>query len=39
MDQLIGGPIEGIESYRECVYEIEDEDCVILGVRSTTFKI
>ena len=39
MDQLIGGPIESIESYRECVYDIEGEYCVIIGGRSTPFKI
>ena len=39
MDQLIGGPVEGSESYRECGYDIESEDCVIIGGRSTPFKI
>ena len=34
-----GGPVEGRESYRECVYEIESEDCIIIGGRSTTFDI
>ena len=34
-----GGPVEGIESSRECVYEIESEDCVIIGGRSTSFEI
>ena len=39
MDKLIGGPEEGRESYRECLYEIESEDCVIIGGRSTPFEI
>ena len=39
MDQLIGGHVEGRESYRECVYEIESEDCVVIGGRSTPFEI
>ena len=39
MDQLIGGPVEGRESYRECVCEIESEDCVIIGGRSIPFEI
>ena len=39
MDQLIGGPVEGRESYRECVYDIESEDCVIIGGRLTPFEI
>ena len=39
MDQLIGGPVEGRESQRECVYEIESEDFVIIGGRSTPFEI
>ena len=39
MDKLIGGPVEGRESYRECVYEIESKDCVIIGGRSTHFEI
>ena len=34
-----GGPVEGTESYRECVYEIESEYCVIIGGRSTPFQI
>ena len=34
-----GGPVEGRESYRRCVYEIESEDCVIIGGRSTSFNI
>ena len=38
MDQHNGygvgvGLVECIESYRECVYEIESEDCVIIGGR------
>ena len=39
MDQLIGGHVEGRESQRECVYEIESEDCVIIGSRSASFDI
>ena len=39
MDQFIGGPVEGRESQRECVNEIESEDCVIIGGRSTPFEI
>ena len=39
MDQLIGGPVEGRESYRECVCEIESEDIFIVGGRSTPFEI
>ena len=33
MDQLIGGPVEGRESYIERVYEIDSADCVIIGGR------
>ena len=39
MDQFIGGPVEVRESYKECVYEIEIEDCIIIGGRSTPFDI
>ena len=39
MDQLIGGPVYGRESYIVCVYEIESEDFVIIGGRSTPFEI
>ena len=39
MDQLIGGPVKGRESYREWVYEIDSENCVIIGGRSTPFEI
>ena len=39
MDQLIGGSIEGRESKRECLYEIESEDFVIISGRSTPFEI
>ena len=39
MDQLIGGPLEVRESYRECVYELESGDFVIIGGRSTPFEI
>ena len=39
MDQLIGGPVEDRESYRECVYEKESEDIVTIGGRSTPFDI
>ena len=39
MDQFIGGPVEGRESWTECVYEIDSEDCVIIGGRSTHFEI
>ena len=39
MDKLVGGPVEVRESYRECVYEIESEDCVIICGRSTPFEI
>ena len=39
MDQLNGGSVEGRESQRECVYEIESEDCIIIGGRSTPFEI
>ena len=35
MDQLIGGPVEGKESYRECVCEIESEVSFVIGGRST----
>ena len=36
----VGGvPIEDRESNRDCVYEIESENCVIIGGRSTPFKI
>ena len=38
-NQLIGSPVGGIESYRECVYEVESEDCVIIGGRSIPFEI
>ena len=34
-----GDPVEDRESYIVCVYEIESEDCVIVGGRSTPFKI
>ena len=34
-----GGPVKGKESQRECVYEIENEDCLISGGRSTPFEI
>ena len=34
-----GGPVEGRDSYRMCVYEIESEECVIIGGRSTPFEI
>ena len=39
MDQLIGGPVEGRESQRECVYEIDIEDFVIIGGRLTPSEI
>ena len=39
MDQLIGGPVEGRESYIECVYEKLSEDFVTIGGRSTPFDI
>ena len=39
IDQFIGGPMEGRESYRECVCEIESEDFFIVGGRSTPFEI
>ena len=34
-----GAPVEGRDSQRECVYEIESEDFVIVGGRSTFFEI
>ena len=39
MDQLIGGPVEGIESQSECVCEIESEISFIVGGMSTPFEI
>ena len=39
MDQLIGCPVEGRESQRECVCEIESEVSFIVGGRSTPFEI
>ena len=39
MDNLIVGPVECRESWRERVYEIESEDCVIIGGRSTPLEI
>ena len=39
MDKLIVGPVEGRESERECVCEIESEDFFIVGGRSTPFEI
>ena len=39
MDQLIGGPVEGRESQRECVCEIEGEVFFIVGGRSPLFEI
>ena len=39
MDQLIGGLVDGRESQRECVWEIEIEDFFIVGGRSTPFEI
>ena len=38
-DGVDGGPVEGRERQRKCVYEIESEDCVITGGRSTYFNI
>ena len=39
MDQFIGGPVEVRESWREFLYEIESEYCVIIGGRSTHSEI
>ena len=39
MDQFIGGLVEGRESYREYMYDIESEDCVIIGGRSSHLEI
>ena len=38
-DQLIEVHVEGRESYRDCVCEIESEDFFIVGGRSTPFEI
>ena len=39
VDQLIGRPLEGRESQRECVCEIESEDFFIVGGKSKPFEI
>ena len=39
MDELIGGPVEGRQSQRVCVYEIESEGIFIIGGRTTPFEI
>ena len=39
IDRSMHCPVEGREIWIECVYEIESEDCVMVGGRSTHFEI